>query len=273
MDAALAADMGGPGEESAATGFEPDQVPRRAVRSSGRPAAASSSEAPSALRGTPLQGTYWFKLFLPGEPPSDAIPVNMIAAGPSPSVHDLKQALLRAIDPMLPERVDAPWVSLTLRARGWPGEEPGDAGRAVEASADLRELPAGAGGRDWHFHAHVRTRESLGRGKKGGGGAKRVPAAKARDGAAATLFERGIAGEDEVDHIKNALNLADLYPGGVLPRSRKETFSVEIFIKLVACFLILGLFYTFLMFLLEKVPRTFLPQTVAPPTAAKHTEL
>lgn len=238
-----------------------------------RPAEANAgTDGSSPGRASRSEDVFWVKLLIQGEPPSDAIPVRVPDSAANASVHDLKMCLLAEINTFLPDRVAAPWITLKLpakQARGGGGGG-GSEDSAVEASTELRELPTGAGGKDWHFHAVVWTpgdRGSHGHGKK-------VPAANARRAAGgATLFERGIAGVEEPDHIKDALSLTDLYPGGVLPRSKKETFSVEIFLKVVACFFILGLFYVFLMFLLEKVPRALMPQIVSPLSQSNHTEL
>eukprot|EP00270_Netrium_digitus_P007574 TRINITY_DN2211_c0_g1_i1.p1 TRINITY_DN2211_c0_g1~~TRINITY_DN2211_c0_g1_i1.p1 ORF type:complete len:327 (-),score=64.85 TRINITY_DN2211_c0_g1_i1:146-1045(-) len=70
-----------------------------------------------------------------------------------------------------------------------------------------------------------------------------------------TLFEQGIAGADEPEHIRNAKDLSELYPGGKVPRGGSNTVDAKVVRKILLCVLAMVLFFSAMTFLLEKLPR------------------
>lgn len=92
---------------------------------------------------------YWIELVLPGEPPSDAICVQLDEG--SKRILDLKRSLLSEIESILPGPTGLPWITIKLAPQDDLEEY-----KALASSALLTELPETAGSSDWHLQAHIR---------------------------------------------------------------------------------------------------------------------
>lgn len=200
---------------------------------------------------------------------SDAFRVNFKASsGPWQDVfvEDLKEQLLSRHASLLqsatPSAKELPlaWVYLVLPLReGPPGTSEAPAEKTLSASDTLGSLPAGAGEADWHLVVRIVPLPAA--------GVKRAPKAApapAVPKGPLTLHDRGIADEDEPEQIKNAIDLRELYPGGVLPRSGPNEFNLEVAIKLVIIFFIVVAVGTGVMYFLGEVLPTWLPPVPNP---------
>lgn len=239
--------------------------------------------------------TFWVRLEAPPSSgpedtvPADAFRIRFSAAKDGPGatwqeavVEDLKEQMLEqspelfasAAAPLFGPgtRPPLPCIHIWLPPRSPAGGEGTPAGgdgqqprgpsewRRLAASDDLGSLPAEAGTSSWHLV----TRISPPPGAKRGGG--HAPAGGAQRSAKPgdkplTLYERGLADEDEPEQIKNATDLSQLYPGGVLPRAGPNELNATVVLKLALVFVICLVFGSAIFYLFQVV----LPLLLAPP--------
>lgn len=190
---------------------------------------------------------FWLKLFLRGESPSDAICVQVEEA--DTTISDLKRRFLQEIREILPGQTALPWISLTLPPS--PFSDGLDPVQTLDSSQELSELPEGAGSKKWQMHAEVRLLGDMGP-PVDRTAQPQVRATRGSEGR--TLYERGLAGRDEPDHIKNALDFKELYPGGKLPQGGKLDFSLVTFLKLLLTFGFIGCLMMVTVYFLENLP-------------------
>ncbi|CAI7803176.1 unnamed protein product [Closterium sp. NIES-53] len=203
--------------------------------------AESESQGATKSRSKQPRDDIWLRVEFPGEDLSDVIRIRGATLGANATILDLKERLAETIASSGSESIPVHRVFVTLPAA------PGAAGNAEEArqlsaSDSLDELPEGAGGPKWPLIARVR------------GPAAAAAPAKPVPKKPQTLFEKGLAGKDEPPQIRNAMDMRDLYPGGVLPRSgiKDENLIIKI-LKLALVFALLVGIAAGAMYLLGEV--------------------
>ncbi|CAI5970056.1 unnamed protein product [Closterium sp. NIES-64] len=212
--------------------------------------AESESQGAAKSRSKQPRDDIWLRVEFPGEDLSDAIRIRGATLGANPTILDLKERLAESIASSGSESIPVHRVFVTLPAA------PGAAGNAEEArqlsaSDSLNELPEGAGGPKWPLIARVR------------GPAAAAAPAKPVPKKPQTLFEKGLVGKDEPPQIRNAMDLRELYPGGVLPRSgvKDENFFIKLLKLALVCALLVGIAAAAMYLLGEVLPKaeTFQP--------------
>ncbi|GJP37340.1 hypothetical protein CLOM_g21759 [Closterium sp. NIES-68] len=226
--------------------------------------AESAAQGPARSRSKHPRDDIWVRVEFPEEDLSDAIRVRGSLLGINATILDLKERLAENLVASGSETIPIHRVFITLSPPPGNAEE----ARQLSASDSLDDLPEGAGGPKRPLIARVR----------GGAAAAAAAPAKPVPKKPQTLFEKGLAGKDEPPQIRNALDIRDLYPGGVLPRSGVK--DENIFIKLIKLALVFALLVGIAggaMYLLGEVLPKYYSNMNMPPRgpdmSGRHTEL